>query len=326
MGLWKHNKIKHINVDNTNNTLSNIDNTLHNTTKEVEKNLIKQSYNCNYCNRLFNHFQNRWKHEKICKNKINIKNNKLTELEIKKIELEKINAESNKIKEEKEKINAEKELIKLKIKLQSGSRLDSRTFKTMNKMLMAKSYNKNINSNNTTNNIQNIQNINNISLVGSGKEELLEILTKKEKRQIMNSGFLCLEKIIEISNLGNYNKFKNIIITNLKDNFAHQYDEKLGYFVIVNKNDTINSLIENRVMDIEAIYNELESANKIDDYTKKIIERFLIKIDNKNKFLDEQDNILYKDYKDYKINNIKILLYNNQDKITKDISLFISND
>ena len=106
----------------------------------------------------------------------------------------------------------------------------------------------------------------------------------------MNSGYLCLEKIIEITNVGNYNEFKNIVITNLKDNFAYQYNESLGYFVVVNKNNTINELICNRVMDIEAIYDELETANKIDDKTKKIIKRFLIKIEDKNKFTDEQEN------------------------------------
>ena len=46
---------------------------------------------------------------------------------------------------------------------------------------------------------------------------------------------------------------------------------------------------------------------------------------NKNKFVDKQENITYTNYKDYKMHNIKILLYNNHDKITKDISLFISH-
>ena len=34
----------------------------------------------------------------------------------------------------------------------------------------------------------------------------------------------------------------------------------------------------------------------------------------------------YINYKNYKIQNIKILLNDNQDKIKKDTSLFISND
>ena len=51
-----------------------------------------------------------------------------------------------------------------------------------------------------------------------------------------------------------------------------------------------------------------------------------MKIEDKNKFIDEQENITYINIKDYKIQNIKILLNDNQDKIKKDISLFISND
>ena len=303
--LCNHNRIKHNVTLLCNNT-------------GIMENLI----NCQFCDRQFNFRNNRWKHENICKTKLENQSNKIVKL--KELEIEKINAEKNKLKEEKNKLKEEKELIKLKIKLQNSSRLDTKTFKIVNKILMAKSYNKLINLHNNTTINNNIQN--NISLIGFGKEELMDKLTNKDKKHIMNSGYLCLEKIIEITNVGNYNEFKNIVITNLKDNFAYQYNESLGYFVVVNKNNTINELICNRVMDIEAIYDELETANKIDDKTKKIIKRFLIKIEDKNKFTDEQENITYINYKDYKIHNIKILLYNNQDKITKDISLFISND
>jgi hypothetical protein len=34
----------------------------------------------------------------------------------------------------------------------------------------------------------------------------------------MNAKFYCLEKLVEIIHCGNYNQFKNIIITNMKDN------------------------------------------------------------------------------------------------------------
>ena len=268
----------------------------------IQKDILK----CTICSKTFQNKSNRYRHEKTCKTKLKVD---------KCLEIDKINAE-------KEKIQEEKELIKLKIKLQSGLRLNTKTFKSLNKMLMNRSYYNNINSNNTTinNNIQN-----NINLIGFGKEEILKILTLKDKKLIMNSGFLCLEKIVEIANVDSYNEFKNILITNLKDNFAYKYDDNFGYFVVVNKNDTINELICNRVMDIEAIYDQLETANKIDDKTKNIIERFLTKIEDKNKFVDKQENITYTNYKDYKMHNIKILLYNNHDKITKDISLFISH-
>ena len=78
----------------------------------------------------------------------------------------------NRIKEEKE-----KELIKLKIKLQNIEKLDTKTFKSLNRMLMIKSYMKNFN-NNINNNINNTQNIN---LIGFNKKDILDVLTNKEK-------------------------------------------------------------------------------------------------------------------------------------------------
>ena len=180
-------------------------------------------------------------------------------------------------------------------------------------------------TNNSHNNNTNIQNniTNNIQLIGFGKERILEHLTKKDKRCILNSHNLCLEKLIELTNCGPYNQFKNIIITNVKDNFVYKYDESQGYFVIANKNDTINSLVETHMLDLEEIYNKLSEANKIDQYTKDKINKFFEQYQNENKkFKDSHENITYSNYKDYKINKIKILLYNNQDKITKDLALY----
>jgi hypothetical protein len=245
-------------------------------------------------------------HKKKC-NKIK---QKAEELEIEKIKLEQLKEESK--------------LLKLKIRLQNSKKIDARTFKSLNKMLIERSH-KNINSNNNNNN-NTINNINNFNICGFGKEEIMEVLTMKDKKNILNQRYNCLNKLIEITNCGNYNNFKNIIITNLKDSYAYKYDEKLGYFVAGNKNEICSDLIDNRVMDIEAIYDQLATANKIDDRTKEIIQTFLDKIQNYDeKFNNRENNQVFPNYKDYKINQIKILLYNNQDKITKDISLVFSD-
>ena len=61
--------------------------------------------------------------------------------------------------------------------------------------------------------------------------------------------------------------------------------------------------------------------------TKEIIQRMLDRIQNEElPYYDENEEIRYINYKSYKINNIKILLYNNHDKMTKNISLLFSND
>jgi hypothetical protein len=133
-----------------------------------------------------------------------------------------------------------------------------------------------------------------------------------------------IDKMIEIVHCGSHNMFKNIIITNLKDKFAYKYDEKKGYFITGNKTDLLDDLMTYRIMDLEAIYDELSTANKIDSKTKKLIQTFLDKMENEEPFL--YGEIEYPNYKSYKMNNIKILLYNNQDKITKDIALLIGDN
>ena len=73
--LCNHNKKFH---NEQNNTLIIHDNTLDNTFIIPDK-----KYKCHTCEKTFNNFQNRWKHEKICKQKVDdTKNNqKLEELE-----------------------------------------------------------------------------------------------------------------------------------------------------------------------------------------------------------------------------------------------------
>ena len=252
--MWNHNKKFHKSNDNTNNTLiiqnpddNNTSIIPHNTLTESNNNLPKiKKYNCSSCNKEFNNFQNRWKHQKICKVKINLEqeNKKLKEdSKIKELELD------LQIKKE------EKEILKLKLKLEKSEMIDNVTLRQLNKKLLERHnlikksmVNSNINSNNT--NIQNSNNVvnNTFQLVGFGylrlktlnkprflvllrifgKEDIVELLTMKEKKLIMNARMGCLEKLIEIIHCGNYNQFKNIIVTNMKDgiylNFIRNLD------------------------------------------------------------------------------------------------------
>jgi hypothetical protein len=146
----------------------------------------------------------------------------------------------------------------------------------------------------------------------------------QQKQQILNCRLNSLEKLVEITHCGEMNKFNNIIVTNLKDNYAYRYDAAKGYFVAVPKNSLLDNLVMLRVTDIEAIYDELKAANKIDAKTKMIIQNFLDKMENEDTPVFENDT-KYENYKSFKIDNIKILLYNNQDKVTKNIALLISD-
>ena len=178
---------------------------------------------------------------------------------------------------------------------------------------------------NIQNNNQQIIN-NNFQLVSFGKEEIIETLSNYEKKMIMNAKYSSLDKLIEIVHCGKYNQFKNIIITNMKDNYMYKYDDKLGHFILSTKADILNSLIGYRLGDLEIIYNDLLEKNKLDNKTKDIIEKFINKINNDESKYTDYDGKEHENYKQYKINEIKILLFNNQDKITNDISLLLTTD
>jgi hypothetical protein len=281
-------------------SLSNHRRNIHNIKKSTEK-----KYDCRHCSKEYGCRQSRWKHEKTCKTKENV-------------EIEKIKEENEKLL--KEKMEKNEEIIKLQKKLLNSKRMDTKTFKAVNKILMERSYrnsqNNNINSNNVINNTYQICSV--------GNEELVNVLTFQQKKQILNSRLCSLEKIVEIAHCGSMNQYKNIIITNLKDNYAYKYDDSKGYFVTTPKNVLLDDVVTHRITDIEEIYDELDSANKIDARTKKIIQDFLDKISNQETpYIYNETK--YENYRSYKINNIKILLYNNQDKITKDIALLVND-
>ncbi len=52
---------------------------------------------------------------------------------------------------------------------------------------------------------------------------------------IIRAQFGCLEKTISIVHCGSHNKFKNIIVTNIKDSFAFKFDDKTNKFICVDK-------------------------------------------------------------------------------------------
>jgi len=135
----------------------------------------------------------------------------------------------------------------------------------------------------------------------------------------MKSRYSCLEHVVYITHCGEYNQFKNIIITNLKDDYAYKYDDKSGSFICVDKNEIMSELIDERLENIREIYEELTDTKKIDDKTKKLIQEFLKKMDDTDKYTEQSTGITYKNFRAYKEHKVKILIYNNLDKISKDL-------
>ncbi len=302
--LWNHNKKFHT------NTMINKDHlVINNDQKEINKDHLENNIlNCKYCNKNFTFKTNKYRHEKTCTEK-----NKEV-LNVKQLELQ------LKIKEQ--------EILKLKLKLQKSKKTDISTVNQLNKLLMERhdqyqNYISNINNGNINNYNGNV--VNNIQLIGFGKEDnIIEKLTSKEKKLILNSRYKSLEKLIEIVHCGNYNEFKNILVTNAKDNYVYKYDSSKSQFMLSTKDEVINSLIDNRMYELETIYDSFLEENKIDDKTKDIIETFINKINNDDTKYTDSDGNTHETYKHYKVEEIKLILYNNKDKMMKDISLLLT--
>ena len=117
----------------------------------------------------------------------------------------------------------------------------------------------------------------------------------------MNARYNSLDKLIEIIHCGKYSQFKNIIITNMNNNYMYKYDDKVGHFVLSTKTDILNSLIDYRLDDLEIIYNDLLEKNKLDENTKNIIEKFINKINHSDSKYTDFEGKEHNNYKQYKI-------------------------
>ena len=276
--LWNHNKNIH-----KNNIINNNKNTTFCKQNDNINTLI-----CNYCNKIFSHRNSKWVHEKKCKI---IYNKKEEEKQLYEIKIAEFNKEIKlaEIDKEKEielaKINLELKKVEIKketslIKKEQKSH-NNPTIKKINKMLQNNINIKNSNNNNTINNI--VQH-NHFKIEPFGKENILDIITDKEKKLIINQGHESIEKLIEITNAGKYDQFKNIMITNKRENDAYIYDEKTKIFISCDKNWALCKLITNRL-------DEFDEKNKLSDNTKKILSSFFIKMSNENDtFIDENSN------------------------------------
>ena len=301
--LWNHNKKFHANIDIVSQIKSN--------KCQIMSSKCQNKIICENCNKEFNTRQAKSYHKKSCIHNIN--------------ELAKIKEETRQTELLLALKKEESKILQLKLKLEKSNKVDNITLKKLNRMLIERNTRiKNINSNNTINNNQQV--INNFQLVGFGKEEVMETLTKHDKKLILNARYNSLDKLIEIIHCGKYSQFKNIIVTNMKDNYMYKYDDKVGHFVLSTKTDVLNSLIDYRLDDLETIYHDLLENNKLDENTKDIIEKFINKINYVDTKYTDYEGKEHENYKQYKINEIKVLLFNNQDKITNDISLLLTTN
>jgi hypothetical protein len=123
---------------------------------------------------------------------------------------------------------------------------------------------------------------------------------------ILNNRSLVLENMIKFIHFNEkFPQFQNILITNLQNTIAYQYDDNTNQFIAIDKNILLNDIISERTDDIICFFEELE--NELNTKTKQLIEKFIDDIDNDK-------------YKQIKKNKIKLIIYNNKNKISKEIT------
>ena len=310
--LWNHNKefhkIVNTNVKNVNENVKypkeNVKNVKENV-KVVKENVkLVKSLTCELCNKIFNNRPAKSIHKKKCKqdnilvvndNKIpTIDNNKIPIIDNNKIEqLE----EKNKVLEET--INELKEQFALILK--EKGKIHHKTLQKINNQL------NNINNGS----INNGQIINN-TFVKFGDVDYQRILDNKQVKHILNQQFMSLEESIK---LVHFNKdlpeYNNVFITNMRDDIGYIFNGK--EFISIKKNEMVNELIDSHIKEINL---SLEKhKNKLNEKYVNRLEKFLDMLnDDDTKFTDQNNQRTYPSYKAYKINSLKLLIYNSSDK------------
>jgi len=251
---------------------------------------------CKKCNKTFCDRVYRWRHEQKCNIDINKNNN---EIEIMKKKIENSELETQKKIESSQKEIAEykKEMEKLKQMLQKSLKIHPKTLNKIN------------------NQLNNSGTINNITIIQLGSENLSEILNNKEKKYILDRQAMSINHLVDLIHVsGKYKKFQNVYITNLQSTFAYKFDEKQNKFIAVNKNELITDIVDSRMYDIQKFYDEIypELEPKKAEQIKKFIDRMG----------NEEDEL-----KDVKKEEIKLILYNNREKVLqKEEALILIND
>ena len=258
--LYNHNKKFHSNIPQITPTNTN-------TPPKHTKSHQNKEFICVHCNKNYSRIDSLNRHLKICKNK-------------------KENCEINKLKKENNelKIMFQKEITEMKkqmmILMNKNCKMHPKTLQKINNQL---------------------NNCNIINIVQFGKEDVVNTLSKKEKLKILNNGYQSFNKLVECIHFNDkYPQFKNIAITNLKDNIAYKYDNDDNKFIACKKDELLEDLMDIRTIDLEEILNE--NIDTINNVKVSKLKSSIEKLYNKENFYDNKKS------------DIKLMIYNKSEK------------
>ena len=251
---------------------------------KMSEKMSDKKYNCTKCNKQFNNRKTKWSHEQKCND-------------------DTLKVENAKLKEKVEIFEKEIDTMKGQMLelMNKVCKIHPKTLTKINKQLNNTMINNN-NNNNT---------INNYNIVQLGRENLSEIFSKKEKLDVLRHGYTCLPFLVEYTHFNNkFPQFKNILITNTQNSIAYKYNSEHKRFDAITKDELLEDIVSERIDDINN-FNE-EYKQYLSDKEKQIIDNVIEKILSEGEFEEEQKN------------KIKFIIYNNRDKVSKEITLLIN--
>jgi hypothetical protein len=265
----------HIKKYHNHKVVTNVVNVIETVVNTVVKNNnndnIKKNKICKYCNKEFCDRISRWRHEKTCQ----IENKNPNEIK--------------ELKKQNEKL--EKQMEELKDMLQKALKIHPKTLQKINSQL---------------GNIVN-GDVNNY-VVQLGYEDFDKVLSEKEKIGLLNkhsNSVVEMVKMVHVNPNEKYKQYKSMYITNLQNNVAYKYDDNCKKFIAVSKSELLDSIIDNRLADIESFHEDYK--DKITPFTSKHIQKFLERMSNE------------KEYKDVKKEELKFAIYNGREEIIQQI-------
>ena len=238
---------------------------------------------CSNCNKSFSRSDNLKRHLNSCKKIESSIKDLLTENEILKHHLKKQEELMNQLIES----------------INKNAKIHPKTLQKINKQL--------INCNNNT--------IINNTYVKFGNLSYDGILSDKEQREILRKQYLSLEESIKKIHFNkDLPEYNNVFITNMKDDIAYVFNGK--QFISVRKNDMLNQLIDMHVDEINISFEK--NKGKLNEKQIERLEKFLDMLNDEDTKYKDGTQRIFSNYKAYKINEVKLMIYNESD--TKKLS------
>ena len=207
-------------------------------------------------------------------------------------------------------VKKDEQIKKLKLQVQKlmneKCKMHYKTLNKINNNLRINNGNQ-INKNNCIEYINNVHNQNkiNVNIIELGKENIFDVLSERERLNILKHRYGSIEKLIQHVHFNDkYPQFQNIIVTNINNNIAYKYDKQSNQFQAIEKSRLLETIFDSRSSDVESFY-------EVD--RNKLLER------DKNA-LDQLLDLIHKDDKQAKAEKykkIKIIAHNNLSKILK---------